>query len=205
MHKPGKSFNTGVKTSYLSSHKDALQKKQPCRRGSAPYRRSDWTSRLWAMSKVGLFKTTRERRALSLLFWRSDSLEHGLNISETPRSCALQRAPVCWTLTLETNHLWSLGPCQCRTTEQRLQRRAFPVTSRSRGLPEGARTDHVTPKQRTELTRENETKKQQPASTTDSKYNKQSVFILTKLVKFDLNAVTEQRHLSWIFSGWVKR
>ncbi len=30
-------------------------------------------------------------------------------------------------------------------------------------------------------------------STTDSKYNKQSVFILTKLVKFDLNAVTKQR------------
>ncbi len=147
----------------------------------------------------------RASDALSLLFWRSDSLEHGLNISETPRSCALQRAPVRWTLTLETNHLWSLGPCQCRnTTEQRLQRRAFPVTSRSRGLPEGARTDHVTPKQRTELTRENETKKQQPASTTDSKYNKQSVFILTKLVKFDLNAVTEQRHLSWSFSWLVK-
>ncbi len=152
------------------------------------------------MSKVGLFKTTRERRTRSLLFWRSDSLEHGLNISETPRSCALQRVPVRWTLTLETNHLWSLGPCQCRnTTEQRLQRRAFPVTSRSRGLPEGARTDHVTPKQRTELTRENEAKassllQQQTASITNKAF-----FILTKLVKFDLNAVTEQRHLSWSF------
>ncbi len=145
MCKPGKSFNTGVKTSYLSSHEDALQKKQPCRRGSAPYRRSDWTSRLWAMSKVGLFKMT-----------------------------------VRWTLTLETNHLWSLGPCQCRnTTEQRLQRRAFPVTSRSRGSPKEHEPTTWHPKQRTELKRNQSI---QPASTTDSKYNKQSVFILTKLV-----------------------
>ncbi len=64
MCKPGKSFNTGVK-SYFSSHESALQE-QPCRRGPAPYRRSDWTSRLWAMSKPGQFKTTRCVRALSL-------------------------------------------------------------------------------------------------------------------------------------------
>ncbi len=63
MCKPGKSFNTGVKS--FSSHESALQE-QPCRRGSAPYRRSDWTSRLWAMSKPGQFKTTRCARALSL-------------------------------------------------------------------------------------------------------------------------------------------
>ncbi len=64
MCKPGKSFNTGVK-SYFSSHESALQE-QPCRRGSVLYRRSDWTSRLWAMSKPGQFKTTRCVRALSL-------------------------------------------------------------------------------------------------------------------------------------------
>ncbi len=148
------------------------KKKQPCRRGSAPYRRSDWTSRLWAMSKVGLFKTTRERRARSFLL----TLWHGLNISETPRSCALQRAPVRWTLTLETNHLWSLGPCQCRNTmEQRLQRRAFPVTSRSRGFPKEHEPTTWHPKQRTELTRENETKassllQQQTASITNKAF-----------------------------------
>ncbi len=142
MCKPGKSFNTGVKTSYLSSHKDALQKKQPCRRGSALYRRSDWTSRLWAMSKVGLFKTTRERRAL--------------------RSCALQRAPVRWTLTSEPTIGRSLRPCQSRKImEQRIQRLQSRELSRWRHaaeVPEGAWTDHVTPKQRTELTRENEAK-----------------------------------------------
>ncbi len=126
--------------------------------------------------KLDCFKTTRERRARSLLFWRSDSLEHGLNISETPRSCALQRAPVRWTLTLKTNHLWSLGPCQCRnTTEQRLQRRAFPVTSRSRGFPKEHEPTTWHPKQRTELTRENETKassllQQQTASITNKAF-----------------------------------
>ncbi len=126
--------------------------------------------------QVGLFKTTRERRARALLFWRSDSLEHGLNISESPRSCALQRAPVRWTLTLKTNHLWSLGPCQCRnTTEQRLQRRAFPVTSRSRSFPKEHEPITWHPKQRTELTRENETKassllQQQTASITNKAF-----------------------------------
>ncbi len=72
---------------------------------------------------------------------RSLSLEHGLNISwiselsGTPRSCALQRAPVRWTLTSEPTIGRSLRPCQSRKiTEQRIQRqqrRAFPVTSRS--------------------------------------------------------------------------
>ncbi len=125
--------------------------------------------------KNGLFKTTRERRALSLLFfWRSDSLEHGLNISETPRSCALQRAPVRWTLTLKINHLWSLRPCQSRKiTEQRIQRLQSRELSRWRHAAEVSPKEHEpttwNPRQRTELTRENETKKQQPASTTESK------------------------------------
>ncbi len=122
MCKPGKSFNTGVKTSYFC-HMKVPCKNQPCRQGSAPYRRSDWTSRLWAMSKLGQFKTTREcARALSL--GSLDSLEHGLtllNSVETPRSyasrfrnCALQRAPVCWTLTSEPTIGRILSPCQSR-------------------------------------------------------------------------------------------
>ncbi len=70
MCKPDKSLNTGVQTSYLSSHERGFEKNQP-------YRRSDWTSRLWGCPKnvdcLRLFKTTRERRALSLL--SLDSLE----------------------------------------------------------------------------------------------------------------------------------
>ncbi len=95
---------------------------------SAPYGQSDSTSRLWAMSKPGQFKTTRCVRALSLLnmAWLSWISE----LSGTPRSyashfrnCALQRAPVRWTLASEPPIWRSLRPCQSRNiTEQRIQR-----------------------------------------------------------------------------------
>ncbi len=119
---------------------------------------------------------------------RALSLEHGLNISwiselsGTPRSyasrfrnCALQRAPVRWTLTSEPTIGRSLRPCQSHNiTEQRIQRlqsrgelsrwRHAAVSSLHTRATEGARTDHVTnvteqPKEHVELTRENETKK----------------------------------------------
>ncbi len=72
------------------------------------------------------------------------------------------------------------------TSSTTAEQRAFPVTSRDseasqQSFPEQRVETTWNPKQRTELTRENETK-QEPALTTDSKYNKQSVFILTKLV-----------------------
>ncbi len=97
-------------------------KNQPCRRGSAPYRRSDWTSRLWAMSKLGQFKTTREcARSLSWRSWLSWTWLDSLELCGTPRSyasrfrnCALQRAPVRWTLTSEPTIGRSLRPCQSR-------------------------------------------------------------------------------------------
>ncbi len=104
MCKPGKSFNTGIK-SYSLRHT-----KMPCkssRAGGAPPR-TDALIGPAAFGDVQKKRTVLKRRAsdaLALFFWRSDSLEHGLNISETPRSCALQRAPVRWTLTLKTNHL----------------------------------------------------------------------------------------------------
>ncbi len=129
---------------------------------------------------------------------RSLSLEHGLTLlnmawlswiselSGTPwsyasrfRNCALQCAPVRWTLTSEPTIGRSLRPCQSRNiTEQRIQRlqsrgelsrwRHAAVSSLHTRATEEARTDHVTnvteqPKEHVELTRENETKKQQPA------------------------------------------
>ncbi len=107
----------------MSDHVNSTPRKPGHGGGAPPHTDNRIRQAARGQGQVGLFKTTRERHARSL-FWRSDSLEHGLNISETPRSCALQRAPVRWTLNLKTNHLWSLGPCQCRTTEQRLQSRA---------------------------------------------------------------------------------
>ncbi len=188
MCKPGKSFNTGIK-SYSLRHM-----KMPCkssRAGGAPPR----TDALIGPAAFGDVQKTDclKRRAsgappsLLLTLW------HGLNISETPRSCALQRAPVRWTLTLKTNHLWSLGPCQCRnTTEQRLQRRAFPVTSRSRGFPKEHEPTTWNPRQRTHAGKRNQ--RIQPALNQQKASNKPTFLILTKPLKFNLNAVTKQTY-----------
>ncbi len=88
------------------------------------------------VQKNGLFKTTRERRALSpLFFWRSDSLEHGLNICGTRRSYAsrfrgyaLQRAPVRWTLISEPTIGGGLRLCQSRNgaTNSTIAEESFP-------------------------------------------------------------------------------
>ncbi len=113
----------------ILDHVDINPRKLGHGRGSAPYRRSDWTSRLWGCPNLDSLKRRASARALS-----SDSLEHGLNIAETPRSCALQRAPVRWTLTSEPTIGRSLRPGQSRngaTNSTTAERRAFPVTSRS--------------------------------------------------------------------------
>ncbi len=47
-------------------------KNQPGRRGSAPYRRSDWTSRLWGMSKPDSWKD--DARVTRTLFSSSGAL-----------------------------------------------------------------------------------------------------------------------------------
>ncbi len=131
MCKPDKSFNTWVKV--ISRHtKNALQE-QPCRRGSAPYRHSDWTSRLWAMSKSGQFKTTRES---ACWLFSLDSLElcgTRRSYASRFRNCALQRAPVRWTLTSEPTIGGSLRLCQSRNgaTNSTIAEESFPVTSRS--------------------------------------------------------------------------
>ncbi len=141
-------------------------KNQPCRRGSAPYRRSDWTSRPWAMSKLDCLKQRASRKTPSSD--SLDSLEHGLNISETPRSCALQRAPVRWTLTSEPTIGRSLRPCQSRKiTEQRIQRlqsrelsrwrHAAEVPRRSTNRPHDTRNKELNSRGKTKP------KKQQPA------------------------------------------
>ncbi len=144
-------------------------KNQPCRRGSAPYRRSDWTSHLWGMSKSEQFKTTRESaRSLSSL----DSLELcGTRRSYAARfrGCALQRAPVRWTLTSEPTIGGGLRLCQSRNgaMNSTIAEESFPddVTQREPAEFPEQRAELTTwhPKQRTELTRENETKPTHPA------------------------------------------
>ncbi len=161
MCKPGKSFNTEIK-SYSFLHEKAVQA------GLRP------VPTLWLdQPPLGMSKKTdclkrRASGAPSLFFWRSDSLEHGLNISETPRSCALQRAPVRWTLTLKTNHLWSLRPCQSRKiTEQRIQRLQSRELSRWRHAAEVSPKEHEpttwNPRTKTRATHLKETKPTHPA------------------------------------------
>ncbi len=71
------------------------------------------------------------------------------------------RAPVRWTLTLKTNHLWSLRPCQSRKiTEQRIQRLQSRELSRWRHAAEVSPKEHEpttwNPKQRTHAGKRNQ-------------------------------------------------
>ncbi len=65
--------------------------------GAPPHTDTDWTNRLWAMSKSDGLKRRANVRALSL----EPSLEPLLKLTLPAfRNCALQRAPVRWTLAL---------------------------------------------------------------------------------------------------------
>ncbi len=127
----------------------------------------------------GQFKTTRESwRSLSWTWL--DSLE----LCGTPRSyasrfrnCALQRAPVRWTLISEPTIGRSLRPCQSRNgaTNSTTAEESFPgdvtqqfqVSTREQPKEHELTTWH--PKQRTELTRENEAKASILLTPTESK------------------------------------
>ncbi len=121
MCKPGKSFNTGVKVIFR-------QMKVPCkssRAGGAPPRTAALIgpAACGRCPKTDSLKRRASVRAFLKLSWISE-------LSGTPRSyafrfrnCALQRAPVRWTLALEPTIWRSLRPCQSRNiTEQRIQR-----------------------------------------------------------------------------------
>ncbi len=132
MCKPVKSFNTGIK-SYSFRHM-----KMPCkssRAGGAPSR----TDTLIGPAACGRgpnpdsLKRRARARALSLL--SLDSFElcgTRRSYASRFRNCALQRAPVRWTLTSEPTIGGSLRLCQSRNGATNSKRRAFPVTSRSR-------------------------------------------------------------------------
>ncbi len=138
----------------LFSIENALQKNQPCRRGSAPYRRSDWTSRLWGCPKNGLFKTTRERRvALSSLLQLSGAPE----LLRAQTRARLTWKPARWTLTTKPTIGGGLRPCQSRNgaTKSTIAEESFPddVTQPSqvstREQPKEPELNMWRPKQRT--------------------------------------------------------
>jgi len=141
--------------------------------GAPPHTDTDWTSRLWAMSKPDGLKRRASVRALSRTLSRTSLVNR-----PALRNCALQHAPVRWTLALKPTIWRSPRPCQSRNiTEQRtqrLQRRASPVTSRSsfqiyHVFPNESHRRNPNqprgfPKQRTEATRRTHAGKQNQRS-----------------------------------------
>ncbi len=131
--------------SYFSSHESALQE---CRAGGAPFRTDALIgpAACGRCPKNGQFKTTREcARSLSWLSWLSWTWLDSLELCGTPRSyasrfrnCALQRAPVRWTLTSEPTIGRSLRPCQSRNgaTNSTTAEESFPGdVTRQRSKP----------------------------------------------------------------------
>ncbi len=143
---------------------------------SAPYRRSDWTSRLWAMSKPGQFKTTREcARSLSL-----DSLEHGLNISWSslvtlPRSPTPEGRPAGISpqdRLRQITHAW-IKDCVNAITSQNQQRNDATISTQNQHQTiseiSTPRWRHATAKRASRVFQSNTWKRYQsiqPASTT---------------------------------------
>ncbi len=129
MCKSDKSFNTGVQTSYLSSHERGFAKTS--RAGGAPPRTDALIgpAAFGDVQKNGLFKTTRERRAPSLSS-RLTLLNCGTRRSYASRfrGYALQRAPVRWTLTSEPTIGGGLRLCQSRNgaTNSTIAEESFP-------------------------------------------------------------------------------
>ncbi len=158
--------------------------------GSAPYRHSDSTSRLWAVSKSDCLKQRASMSSLSL-FLCSWTL-----LLLPPTRARLTWKPVRWTLTLKPTIWRSPRPCQSRNIAEPAASTAviptrLPVTSRNsdasqQRFPEQHVETHVR-SEPAEFSQSNawkptwETKlKQQPAYPTKAS-NKLS-FILTELV-----------------------
>ncbi len=160
MCKLDKSFNTGIK-SYSFLHWKCLAKDQPCRRGSAPYRRSDWTSRLWGCPNRTVEKTRRVR--VLALSSSCNSLALLNSARSNARKADLEAGPPD-SLSTKPTIGGGLRPCQSRNgaTKSTIAEESFPddVTQPSqvstREQPKEPELNTWRPKQRTELTRENE-------------------------------------------------
>ncbi len=139
-------------------------------------------------AKLDCLKQRASRKTLSLdLLTLLNMAWTSLNSLEAPRSCALQRAPVRWTLTSEPTIGRSLRPCQSRNIkEQRIQRLQSRELSRWRHAAEVPRRSTNRPRDTRNKELNSRGKRNQKSNslpkTTESKYTKQSVFILTKLV-----------------------
>ncbi len=127
-------------------------KNQPCRRGSAPYRRSDWTSRLWGCPKNGLFKN--DARAARVLFSlpSCNSLALLNSARSNARKADLEAGPPD-SLSTKPTIGGGLRLCQSRNgaTKSTIAEESFPrwrhaaISSLHTRTTEGVRAEHVTP------------------------------------------------------------
>ncbi len=192
MCKPGKSVNTEIK-SYSFVREKALQE-PAVQAGLRP------VQTLWLdQPPLGMSKKTdclkrRARDAPSLLSSLLTLLNCGTRRSYASRfrGYALQRAPVRWTLTSEPTIGGGLRLCQSRNgaTNSTIAEESFPgdvtqpsqVSTREQPKEPEPPTWPPRTKNWTHAGKRNQKATACFTSTTDSKYNKQSVFILTKLV-----------------------
>ncbi len=179
--------------SYFSSHEKCLAR-AAVQAGLRP------VPTLWLdQPPLGMSKKTdclkrRASDAPALFFWRSDSLEHGLNISEAAPS-NVRAGPL--DSRLENQPFMGLRLCQSRNgaTNSTIAEESFPgdVTQPSqvstREQPKEHEPTTWNPKQRTHAGNETNF---EPALN-QSKQVQTEFLILTKPLKFDLNAVTKQR------------
>ncbi len=150
--------------------------------------------------KTGQFKTTCLcAHPRSWISWLSGTPR---SYASCFRNCALQRAPVRWTLASEPTIWRSPGPCQSRNiTEQRVETH---VRGRAEFSPKKPELTTWHPKRRTESTRwthaENEAKTSILLKPTKAS-NKLSIPNSDWTGQIDLKAVTKHTQLFVIFSG----
>ncbi len=183
-------------------------------RGSAPYRHSDSTSCLWAMSKSDCLKQ-RASVQLALLKLSLLVLLDSLASPSNARKVDLEAGP----LDTRLNTDWKqpsrrVQDCAKAVTSQNQQhhpviptrlpsdvtqqrREPAEVPRATRGNPRAKRASRVFPEQRVGTHAGNETKATACLSNRKQVPNRTSTFDWTG--KFDLNAVTKPRHLSWSF------
>ncbi len=140
---------TGVQTSSVLTWK-CFAKNQPGRRGSAPYRRSDWTSRLWGRPNRTVEKTRRVRVLFSLPSCNSLVLLNSARLNA--RKADLEAGPPD-SLSTKPTIGGGLRLCQSRNgaTKSTIAEESFPrwrhaaISSLHTRTTEGARAEHVTP------------------------------------------------------------
>ncbi len=198
--------NTGIK-SYSFLHRKCLARKPWTWVELRPIRTIWFDQPPVGGVQTGQLKRWRASGAISLLFPLAT-----LGRSWTRRAQTRARLtwkPARWTLSTKPTIGGGLRPCQSRNgaTKSTIVRRAFPMTSRShlKSPHENnrrSRAEHVTPETKnwTHAGKRNNSEN----ALNPSKQVQTEFLILTKPLKFDLNAVTKQKICSWSFSWLVK-